>query len=103
MKILGIGLVVVVSLMLASLGRFKGCTWPKHVPISGIVTAKEWVPAHDDMWFLTMIVGDQTYMIPQTDHIPDRWWIKVAGRKLRVSKEEFQRIQIGDFFSEPPS
>jgi hypothetical protein len=71
-------------------------------PIYGQVTAKEWVPAHTSTWFMTTTVGDITMMTPMTDHIPDLYHLKVAGRVIQVTKEVFEKTQIGDMYGTPP-
>lgn len=74
----------------------------KEKPLYGQVTAKEWIPAYDSTWYMTSIVGDITVITPITDHIPDAYHLKVAGRVIRVTKEVFGKTEIGDMYGTPP-
>lgn len=71
-------------------------------PLYGQVTAKEWLPANTSTWYMTTIVGDITVITPMTDHIPDRYQLKVAGRVILVPKDFFEKTQIGDMYGTPP-
>lgn len=71
-------------------------------PLYGQVTAKEWVPAYTSTWMMATQAGDIVIMIPMTDHIPDCYHLKVAGRVIMVTKEVFEKTQIGDMYGTPP-
>lgn len=75
---------------------------PREKPIYGQVTAKEWVPGYTSTWMMPMQSGDITIVIPMTDYIPDAYKLKVAGRAVWVTKELFDKTQIGDMYGNPP-
>lgn len=75
---------------------------PKEKPIYGQITAKEWIPGYTNEWLMPMVSGDITVMIPMSDHIPDAYYLKVAGRIVAVRKEVFDKVQIGDMYGTPP-
>lgn len=71
------------------------------VPLEGIVTAKEWIPAHDDMYFMSIPDGNGSLIqIPQWTHTDDQWRIYVGSRYARVTKETFKKIEVQQHFRE---
>lgn len=75
--------------------------WKPEPPIEGIVTGKQWVPAHDDM--STMLIPDSNgglMQIPQWTHYNDEWRIFVGSRYVRVSQADFKRIEVEQYFRE---
>jgi hypothetical protein len=72
-------------------------------PLYGMVTAKEWIPAHSDDWLMPMQSGDITIFMPMSDHVPDSYRLKVAGRIVQVERAVFDKTQIGDMYGTPPS
>lgn len=73
----------------------------KEKPLYGQITAKEWVPAYTSDYVMPMQSGDITIMIPMSDHVPDAYYLKVAGRIVPVQKEFFDKVQIGDMYGKP--
>lgn len=70
-------------------------------PIRGLVTAKEWVPAHDDQHYHTFYNADGTFiMIPYFVYYDDEWRIYVGKRYANVQKAEFQAIEVQGYFEE---
>lgn len=69
---------------------------------SGEVLDHHFYPAHDKQDFI--VIGD--IMMPQTNHIPDRWYVTI-GRKceegyycknqIQVTKECYDRLKKGDW------
>jgi hypothetical protein len=64
--------------------------------ISGIVTAKEWIPGTT---FPSILVIDKA-IIPISTLLPDKWMLKVGGKIISVTKERFDKTVIGDFYEE---
>lgn len=76
----------------------SGC---EYVPVQGLVTAKQWVPAHDDMQLMNIYNADGTFTtIPYWVHYDDQYWIHVGHKKCRVSKEDFKKIEVQQYFME---
>lgn len=79
--------------------------WPESPPryFEGVITGKQWIPAHTTT-DTTYILGPNNTMIPivtMTD-VPDKWLIYIHDDRIRVSKEEFVRIEIGQSYSNRP-
>ncbi len=91
--------VIVGALLLAFI--LKSCAGCESQPLSGVVTAKQWVPAHDDVQMLLIADGNGGFtQIPQWNHYDDEWRIWVGNSYVRVTKEEFKRIEIQQYFEE---
>lgn len=100
MKIASVVLVVMVVAILSFLVFRSGASC-KYVPVEGVVTAKEWVPARDDMWFMAVPDGNGGFtQIPQWTHYDEEWRIYVWKRHVRVSKEQFKAVEVQQHFKE---
>ena len=101
MKIVSAVLVLMVVALFSFL-TFRSGTSCEYVPVEGLVTAKQWVPAHDDMWFMQIPDGNGGFtQIPQWTHYDDEWRVYVGGRYVRVSKEQFKAVEVQQYFKEP--
>lgn len=79
--------------------------WPESKPsyFEGVITGKQWIPAHTTT-DTTYIPGPNDIMIPimTTTDVPDRWFIFIYNKRLRVHKEEFVKVEIGQSYSNRP-
>lgn len=85
----------------AVIANCGGCMSGDGGPLEGIVTAKEWVPQASDMMPVSIPDGNgglMTMMVP-VDR-PEQWRIWVGSRSARVSREEFERVQITQHWRE---
>lgn len=95
-----IALFLVVALLVSFCFSFRGC---ERTPVEGIVTAKEWVPSHDDQQFINVYQPDGSFiMVPTWTHYDEEWRIYVGSRYARVSKGKFKTIEIQSYFKEEP-
>lgn len=74
----------------------------EHVPVEGIIIAKEHHNGHFTVSYGFDANGDITM---KTGYDPDRWWFVVhildgENRGIRVSDDTFAAYDVGDFFSE---
>lgn len=102
MKIVGACLVAMAVCLFSFLIFRTGasCETP---PVEGIVTAKQWIPAHDDMYFLQIYDGNGGFtQVPQWVHYDDEWRIYVGSRHAKVSKEKFKAVEIQGYFTNRP-
>ena len=90
--------VAIIALSLCFASAFCGCARLDH----GKVVSKSFEPAHTTTWLMPMTFdGGKTYSyIPQTDNIPDRWWLTIQDGERQasweVSKETYDRFDEGD-------
>lgn len=127
-----------VGIILVGILIFGGITWaivdsthPDKKVREGRVIERRFIPAHEHHWIQTIATPhtscsynsstksqscstSYTYIyIPQTDHIPDAWWVKVEGckrlkaddpletcekpsvRKVWVGEITYEALQIG--------
>jgi len=91
-------LVLVISLLtVACFLSVDGCD--RETGIAGTVTAKQWVPSWVEIQ--TMLIPDgnngfMTIFMPITHD--DEWWIWCGSSKTRVSKQEFKRVEVEQWF-----
>lgn len=98
------------SWLVVVIAFFMGVTiasvyWPERQPryFEGVITGKQWIPAHTTT-DTTYVVGPNNTMIPifTTTDVPDKWFIFIHDDRIRVTKEEFVRIEIGQPYSNRP-
>lgn len=101
MKIISAVLVAMVVVIFSFL-IFRSGASCEYVPVEGVVTAKQWIPAHDDMYFMQIYDGNGGFtQVPQWIHYDDEWRIYVGSRYVKVTKEQFKTIEVQQHFKEP--
>lgn len=74
---------------------------PPPPAFEGLITGKEWVPAHSSTQFITVTHHDGTFsMIPITSSYKDAWLLYIGRRSKEVPKEVFDTVEIGKFWKE---
>ena len=89
--------VVIVLLVVFCFPSISGCD--SETGIAGTVTGKQWVPAWVEMQTTLIPDGNNgfmTFIIPILH--PDEWWIWCGSSKTRVSKEDFKKVEIEQYF-----
>lgn len=103
MKILwAVTVLMIVSLLsfLMFFSKFRLQT-VEYKPVEGVVTAKQWVPKSEDMYFMQIPDGNGGFtQIPQWHTNPEKWVIYVGDRKVYVTQDEFKVIEIKGYFKE---
>lgn len=98
MKLLVMGLLIMGASLLSFLYMHgpPGIKAPAYVPVQGMVTAKEWVPASTDV--VTIFTGP----VPTSIFLPnpEKFIVYVGARWTTVSREDFKTIEIGKYWSE---
>lgn len=83
------------AIMAMGLINWRGC---KHVPVKGTVEGKEHIPTRT----YTQLLPVGKVLIPQIRTIPEQWQVKVGSKWIPIEKEEWERIQIGQYYEEKP-
>lgn len=65
-------------------------------PYRGIVTGKEWTPSQTVL--VPMLIGKTTVLMPHKTE--EAFYLVVSGRRFEVEREEFDRVQVREEWTE---
>ena len=80
---------------------FVTCSEPEYIERTGVIIKKEYVPKTTRTYMRSVWIGKTMQMIPTTEYIPEKYFLKVSyvvtkEKKFEVSKDEYNRAVIGD-------
>ena len=88
----------VALLMIACILLLTGCTKTLD---AGVVTEKQFSPAHKTYNPMFLTVSGHTSMIPRWISHPDKWFVYVQDGEDRdcwsVSKEYYESVEVGEY------
>lgn len=75
---------------------------PKNIPVKGFVTGKSAVSGGTDQTLIPIFAGPSIVMIPIFFSEPDRYFLEIDRKSVRVSKAIWDSCGLGDYYEEHP-